>query len=162
MCSSDLTELLLILKEDTEEEEKRTVRQQEAYGVAKRIKGLLKNFKVTDKESGMLRPASYRDIVILLRTNTGWDEEFKSVLKEEGIPSHVASKTGYFAAKEIQTILQLLRVLDNPLQDIPLFGVMRSYFGQFDEEEIAFICGKKENRKEKLFFSLKKIGRAHV
>lgn len=154
--SQNATELLLILKEDTEEEEKRTVRQQEAYGVAKRIKGLLKNFKVTDKESGMLRPASYRDIVILLRTNTGWDEEFKSVLKEEGIPSHVASKTGYFAAKEIQTILQLLRVLDNPLQDIPLFGVMRSYFGQFDEEEIAFICGKKENRKEKLFFSLKR------
>lgn len=155
VVSQNATELLLILKDDKEEEVKRTVRQQEAYGVAKRIKELTENFKVTDKETGMLRPASYKDIVILLRTNTGWDEEFKSVLKEEGIPSHVASKTGYFAAKEIQTVLQLLRVLDNPLQDIPLFGVMKSYFGKFDEEEIAYISGKREDKKQKLFFCLK-------
>ena len=81
-----------------------------------------------------LRPASYRDIVILLRTNAGWDEDFKRILKEKGIPAHVASKTGYFAAQEIQNVLQLLRILDNPQQDIPMFGVMKSYYGGFTEE----------------------------
>ena len=75
--------------------------------------------------------------MILLRTNAGWDEDFKSVLKEEGIPSHVLSRTGYFAAQEIRTLLQLLRILDNPGQDIPLFGVLKSCFGGFTDKEIA-------------------------
>ena len=52
-------------------------RQREAYAVAKRIKELVGHFPVTDKESGELRKACYKDIVILLRTNAGWDEDFK-------------------------------------------------------------------------------------
>ena len=144
-------------KEETAETRKMTPRQREAYGVAKRIKELVGHFQVTDKQSGALRPARYKDIVILLRTNAGWDEDFKSILKEEGIPSHVASKTGYFAAKEIQTLLQLLRILDNPQQDIPLFGVMKSYFGNFDEEEIAMIRAAFEDKKKKLYFCLKEF-----
>lgn len=171
--SPNCTELLLIKKEEEPDnvkdegtkgktasdkktgERKRSVRQREAYAVAKRIKELVGSFLVTDKESGALRPARFKDIVILLRTNAGWDEDFKSVLKEEGIPSHVSSKTGYFAAKEIQTLLQLLRILDNPQQDIPLFGVLKSYFGNFDEEEIAQICAAFAGKKKKLYFCLK-------
>ena len=76
---------------------------------------------MTDKETGKLRKASYKDIVILLRTTSGWDEEFKEILEEEGIPAHVASKTGYFASTEIQDLLHLLQILDNPLQDIPFY-----------------------------------------
>ncbi len=131
-------------------------RQQEALAVAKRIKELLAHFQVTDKESRTLRPVRYQDIVILLRTNAGWDEDFKSILKEEGIPAHVSSKTGYFAAREIQTLLQLLRILDNPRQDIPLFGVMKSCFGGFTDEEIAQIraCAK---RGKCLYFALKEF-----
>ena len=108
------------------------------------------HFLVTDKESGALRKASYKDIVILLRTNAGWDEDFKSILKEEGIPSHVLSRTGYFAAKEIRVLLQLLRILDNPNQDIPLFGVLESFFGGFTDEEIAEIRGLAKERKRSL------------
>ena len=52
---------------------------------------------------------------------------------------YISSKTGYFAATEVQELLQLLRVLDNPTQDIPLFGVMKSVFGGFSEEEIAVL-----------------------
>lgn len=154
--SSNCTELLLIKKQESEEG-KMSVRQREAYAVAKRIKELVGRFPVMDKESGALRPARYQDIVILLRTNAGWDEDFKSVLKEEGIPSYVASKTGYFAAKEIQTLLQLLRILDNPQQDIPLFGVLKSYFGNFDEEEIAKIRAAFSDKKKKLYFCLKEF-----
>lgn len=154
--SPNCTELLLIKKQESKEG-KMSVRQREAYAVAKRIKELVGHFPVTDKESGTLRPARYQDIVILLRTNAGWDEDFKSVLKEEGIPSHVASKTGYFAAKEIQTLLQVLRILDNPWQDIPLFGVLRSYFGNFEEEEIAKIRAAFPDKKKKLYLCLKEF-----
>ncbi len=160
--SPNSTELLLIRKEeggDGQEEEGRaslTSRQREALAVAKRIKELTAHFKVTDKESGRLRPVSYKDIVILLRTTAGWDEDFKSVLKEEGIPAHVSSKTGYFAAKEIQTLLQLLRILDNPRQDIPLFGVMKSCFGGFSDEEIGRIKAG-TGRKKCLYFALKEF-----
>ncbi len=52
---------------------------------------------------------------------------------------YITSRTGYFGAPEVQELLQLLRVLDNPTQDIPLFGVMKSVFGGFCEEEIALI-----------------------
>ncbi len=135
-------------------------RQREALAVAKRIKELAGHFKVTDKATGELRPARYQDIVILLRTNAGWDEDFKSILKEEGIPSHVASKTGYFAAKEIQSVLQLLRILDNPMQDIPLYGVMKSYFGGFEEEEIARMRALVKEKKKGLYFCLKEYEKA--
>ena len=169
--SPNHTELLLIRKEKAEddgEEESRkqkdgqeknmSDRQREAYAVARRIRELMEDFLVTDKESGKLRRISYRDIVILLRTNAGWDEDFKSVLKEEGIPSHVLSRTGYFAAKEIRILLQLLRVLDNPNQDIPLFGVMRSCFGGFTDGEIAWMKGKGEEGKKDLYVCLKAWG----
>ena len=94
----------------------------------------------------MLRKASFRDIVILLRTLSGWDEVFKRVLEEEGIPVHVTSRTGYFAASEVQELLHFLRILDNPLQDIPLYGVLHTYLGGFSEDEIALVraaCPKK-------------------
>ena len=81
---------------------------------------------MTDRGDGGLRPVEYSDMVILLRATSGWDEEFKAVLEEEGIPVYITSRSGYFGAAEVQELLQLLRVLDNPRQDIPLFGVMKS------------------------------------
>ncbi|MCM1146097.1 MAG: helicase-exonuclease AddAB subunit AddA, partial [Lachnoclostridium sp.] len=126
-------------KEQTQPEAEVSMRQQEAYGIAGKIKRLVTTFQVTDAQTGQLRKASYRDIVILLRTTSGWDEEFKQVLESEGIPVHVTSKTGYFAAAEIQELLHFLRILDNPMQDIPLYGVLHSYFGGFSEEEIASV-----------------------
>ena len=131
------SELLLVEKPGKESEigEK----QLEAKAIAAKIKELRECFNVTDKASGELRPARYSDMVILLRTNSGWDEEFKAVLEEEGIPVYITSKTGYFGATEVQELLQVLRVLDNPRQDIPLFGMMKSVFGGFTEEEIALI-----------------------
>ena len=178
--SPNCTELLLIQREKAEDiediaeengkeqentkrqgedgEKKMSDRQREAYAVARRIKELMEDFLVTDKESGELRRVSYRDIVILLRTNAGWDEDFKSVLKEEGIPSHVLSRTGYFAAKEIRILLQLLRVLDNPGQDIPLFGILTSCFGGFTDREIAWMKGKTEEGGKSLYACLKEWG----
>lgn len=137
------SELLLIEKPDSSEE--LGAKQAEALAIAGRIKRLLKEFQVTDKETGALRPVRFKDMVILLRTNSGWDQEFKEVLEGEGIPVYITSKTGYFAATEVQQLLQFLRVLDNPRQDIALYSVMKSVFGGFTEEEIALIrAGKKD------------------
>lgn len=129
------SELLLIEKPAKEDE--LNAKQAEARAIAWKIKALKENLKVTDKATGQLRAVRYSDMVILLRSNSGWDEEIKAVLQEEGIPVYITSKTGYFAATEVQELLQFLRVLDNPGQDIPLFGVMKSIFGGFSEEEIA-------------------------
>ena len=131
------SELYLVEKPDREED--MDARQAEALCVAHKIKELREHFLVTDRAGGGLVPVKYSDIVILLRTTSGWDEAFKEVLEQEGIPVHITSKTGYFAAPEVQELLQLLRVLDNPCQDIPLFGVMKAVFGGFSEEEIARI-----------------------
>ncbi|MBD5445377.1 MAG: helicase-exonuclease AddAB subunit AddA [Lachnospiraceae bacterium] len=153
------TELILFIQKedelepsDTENKVAKTSgemnsKQQEAYGIAGKIKELVTTFRVTDSETGKLRKASYKDIVILLRTTTGWDEEFKQVLEGEGIPVHVTSKTGYFAAAEIQQLLHFLRVLDNPLQDIPFYGVMNSCFGGFTQEEIAAVKAAFPNKR---------------
>ncbi len=129
------SELLLVEKPGSDAEE--SAKQAEARAIAGRIRELMVSLRVMDKAGGSLRPVRYSDMVILLRTNSGWDEEFKEVLEEEGIPVHITSRTGYFGATEVQELLQLLRVLDNPTQDIPLFGVMKSVFGGFTEEEIA-------------------------
>jgi len=120
------------------------IKELEAGAIAKRIKELHATFMVTDRDSGTLRHAKFSDMVILLRTTSGWDEEFKRVLEKEGIPVYITSKTGYFSAVEVQELLQLLRVLDNPRQDIPLFGVLKSVFGGFSEEEAALIRSQKK------------------
>lgn len=130
------TEYLVIGKDD---HSTLSVREQEAAAIAQKIQKLYVSLQVTDKESGKLRPVRYRDIVILLRTTSLWAQEFKSILEKEGIPAYVASRTGYFQAVEIKTLLQLLHVIDNPYQDIPLYGTLESFFGGFSREEIAEI-----------------------
>ena len=130
-----ISELLLLEKPADGTEEK----EAEGRMLAKKIKELKQTYLVTDKETKALRPVKYSDMVILLRATSGWDEAFKKALEAEGIPVYITSKTGYFAATEVQELLQFLRVLVNPRQDIPLFGVMKSLFGGFGEEEIALI-----------------------
>ena len=139
------------------------VRQLEALAIAARIKQLKGSLKVMEKATGELRPVRYSDMVILLRTTSGWDEEFKKVLEQQGIPVYITSKTGYFGALEVQELLQFLRVLDNPRQDIPLFGVMQSIFGGFTQEEIARIrSGSKGHSRKRmtLYEALKEVAQS--
>ena len=120
-------ELLLVPSQESGMER----REQEAAAVAGRIRELVQ----TQEIPGI----TYKDIVLLLRSMSGWAETYQKVFEQEGIPLIVASKTGYFSATEVQTVLSLLRVLDNPYQDIPLAAVMKSYFGKFSSEELAQI-----------------------
>lgn len=139
------------------------VRQLEALAITARIKQLKGSLKVMEKSTGELRPVRYSDMVILLRTTSGWDEEFKKILEQQGIPVYITSKTGYFGALEVQELLQFLRVLDNPRQDIPLFGVMQSVFGGFTQEEIAQIRSGGEGHSRKrmtLYEALKEVAQS--
>ena len=139
------------------------VRQLEALAIAARIKQLKGSLKVMEKSTGELRLVRYSDMVILLRTTSGWDEEFKKILEQQGIPVYITSKTGYFGALEVQEPLQFLRVLDNPRQDIPLFGVMQSVFGGFTQEEIAQIRSGGEGHSRKrmtLYEALKEVAQS--
>ena len=120
-------ELLLVPSQESGMER----REQEAAAVAGRIRELV--------ETQEIPGITYKDIVLLLRSMSGWAETYQKVFEQEGIPLIVASKTGYFSATEVQTVLSLLRVLDNPYQDIPLAAVMKSYFGKFSSEELAQI-----------------------
>jgi ATP-dependent helicase/nuclease subunit A len=114
-------------------------KEAEARVIAKRIKELVGKTEVFDKDKGIMRPAKYKDMVILLRTNAGWDEVFHKILTEEGVPSYIDSKAGYFSALEVQSVLDFLKILDNPLQDIPLCGSMMSFQFGFTEEELSLI-----------------------
>lgn len=139
------SELLLIEKPDKEEVD--NAKEREAGVIAEKIKELVGKQLVYDKNTGKTRPARYKDIVILLRSNKGWDDVFKTVLTEELIPCHTESKSGYFDTMEVRNVIEFLKVIDNPMQDIPLFGVMTSIFGGFSDEEMATIksdCGDEE------------------
>lgn len=120
--------------------------EMEARMAAARIRELMETQLVTDKKTGELRPLHYRDIVILLRSITGWADTFLKVFTEAGIPAYTTSQTGYFGTVEIQTILSMLSILDNPLQDIPLAAVLASPIGGLTGEELARIkAGSREH-----------------
>ncbi len=102
-------------------------REKEALAIAERIHELR-------KENQGIR---YKDIVILLRSLSGWDSVFKEVLESQGIPAYIESKKGYFDAPEVANLLNMLSIIDNPRQDIPLIAVMHSPLGMFTDEELA-------------------------
>lgn len=142
----NVPELLLLEKnkdslpetEDTDQAEL-TDRELEAHAAVDCIRRVMAEGKVWDREAGAFRSVRYGDIVILLRSLTGWGDVYARVLNAAGIPAHTESRTGYFTTIEIQTLLNLLRIVDNPRQDIPLAAVMKSMIGGFTDVELAKI-----------------------
>ncbi len=117
--------------------------QLEARAAAAKIRGIVglegKPALVFDKRQKALRPASFRDVVILLRSTQQWAPVFMEELRAMGIPAYAELNTGYFSATEVETVLSLLKVIDNPLQDIPLAAVLRSPLVGLTAEELALI-----------------------
>ncbi|WP_258360127.1 helicase-exonuclease AddAB subunit AddA [Moorella sulfitireducens (nom. illeg.)] len=114
--------------------EELTALEREARLVAGRIRQLVHGtperpgpeFQVWDPESKAYRDLKYRDIVILLRATRDRAPVFLEALQQQGIPAYADLGSGYFGATEVETVLSLLRVIDNPHQDIPLAAVLRS------------------------------------
>lgn len=149
----------LIDEEEKEEEEELDSVQLEARLVAKRIKQLINNqdgkrFNVYDKNLKTYRPLEYRDIVILMRATANASPVFMEELMVEGIPVYADTGTGYFNTIEVKTMMSLLQIIDNPMQDIPLLSVLRSPIGGFNEEEIIDI--RLSYREGYIFEALKK------
>lgn len=123
-------------------EELETV-QLEARLLAQKINALVgqtsKPFLVYDKNQQCMRPATYRDIVILLRSTSNWAPVILEELKAQGIPAYAELQSGYFEAIEVKVMLSLLQVIDNPEQDIPLAAVLRSPIVGLTGEELAQI-----------------------
>lgn len=130
------TELLLTVNDSDSDLSKG---ESEAVLIAHRIKSLKKTLKVVDKDTKKLRPLRYSDIVILVRSMSDTAEGIKKIFAGEGIPVHMSMNSGFYDTREIQTVIQLLKTIDNPRQDIALYGTMTSYFGNFTENDVANI-----------------------
>ena len=114
-----------------------TATQIEAKCIAYKIQDIVSNMKVQDK--GAFRNATYKDIVILLRSTKNKADVIESILKENNIPVFCDTSTSLFEGDEVKLILSFLRILDNPYQDIYMVSVMYSIIGNFTLDEITKI-----------------------
>ncbi|RXZ77176.1 helicase-exonuclease AddAB subunit AddA [Paenibacillaceae bacterium] len=101
--------------------------------------GAVGRFRVYDSKAGAHRPLEWRDIVILLRATQQWAPIVIAELQALGIPAYAELNSGYFDATEVEIMISLLRVIDNPLQDIPLAGVLRSPIFGLTAEDLALV-----------------------
>lgn len=124
---------------EAEELESLQTSQQEARYMISRIQQLVEaEYPVFNPKDGTTRPIRYSDIVILMRSMT-WASELSEEFKAAGIPLYAESSKGYFDALEVMIMLNLLKVIDNPYQDIPLVSVLRAPFIGLTENELAEI-----------------------
>ena len=122
------------------EEERLEDIQIEAKFVANKIKELVNNkFQVFDKKINGFRDIQYRDIVILLRSTKINAPIFEEEMINLNIPVFSENSQEYLDSIEIQTIMSLLKIIDNPMQDIPLVTVLRSHIGNFSDDELVEI-----------------------
>ena len=138
-----------IFDEDVKEDDENNVTQDEepvekaeleAKFVAQRIRKLIKDkYQVYDSEKETLRDARYKDIVILMRATSNYSEIFEKELTKLEIPVFSDVAESYLDTIEIQTIINLLKIIDNPRRDIPLVTVMRSFIGGFTDNELLEI-----------------------
>ena len=130
------------------EVEEMTSIEVEAHFVAKRIKKLL-NQEIYDFNQKAYRKIDYRDIVVLLRTTKNWVQTFLEVFISQDIPVYADVNTGYFETIEIDVFMNLLKVIDNKRQDIPLLSVLRSPIFGLSTQELIQIRG--ESSKDSYF-----------
>ena len=127
-------------EEKIEDEDRIENVELEARFVANKIKELVDDkFKVWDRKEEKYRDVKYKDIVILLRSTSSPAPVYEQELLNLEIPVFSDSSQEYLDSIEIQTIMSLLKVIDNPMQDIPLVCVLRSYIGKFADNELVKI-----------------------
>ncbi len=93
--------------------------------------------KMLKEDTGL----TYGDFVILLRSDKKSGPEYAEILLNHNIPAKYDSTTGYFSAREVSTVMNFLKIIDNPRQEIPLASTMKSFFANFNGEELAYIKG---------------------
>jgi len=116
--------------------------EREALLIAQRIREMVEGgaggpTMVFDPAAGAMRPVRYRDIAVLMRATRGRANVIVEELSRHGVPASAELGTGYFAAIEVEVALAILRVIDNPRQDIPLAAVLRSPVVGLDAAQLA-------------------------
>lgn len=115
----------------------------ECIKIANTIYNMMNNkenpFKVYDKNLDDYRKVEYKDIVILMRSPSSNTKILEEVFLEYNIPIYAESTGGYFDTFEVDTIINLLKIIDNPMQDIPLISVMYSPIYNFTSTELSQI-----------------------
>lgn len=129
--------LMTAADEDGEEGELTRGYQYEAAFVAQRINELLHTATVRDGNG--TRPLHYRDIALLLRYASGRAPYIAKVLQQAGVPVYSDADAQFFQLPEVADLINILRVIDNPLQDVPLLSTLRCPCFGFSEEELARI-----------------------
>ncbi len=114
---------------------------------------------IFDKSLKEWRPLAYRDIVILLRSTDNWAPSLLEELQRAGIPAYAELGSGYFASVEVEVMLSLMKIIDNPYQDIPLAAVLRSPLVGLEGEELARV--RTAAPREAFFQAVKKFSRSH-
>ncbi len=135
-------------EEDQEEQEKIEDIELEAKYVAKKIRGLLDSgFQVYDRKQENFRKIEYKDIVILLRSTKNKANIFEKELTQQNINVYSDTSSEYLESYEIQVIMDLLKIIDNPYQDIPLVHIMLSSIGMFTNDDLLEIrlCGGQDD-----------------
>lgn len=125
----------------------------EARQIASRIAAMIGDgFLVTDH--GVKRPATYGDFAILLRSANNHMAKYVKELQLNGIPAKAGKQPGFFQTAEIAVMLSLLRVISNPVQDIPLASVLMSPIYGFTPDDLADI--RTADKKDSLYLALQK------
>ncbi len=119
--------------------------QLEARAIVRRIQALMSGTaqsapsQIWDKALQAERNITYRDIVILVRAMKHWAPIFVEQLQQANIPANADLNTGYFTTTEVEVMLSLLKIIDNPLQDIPFAAVLRSPIVSCTADELVAI-----------------------
>lgn len=152
MDEEKATEVCIL--DDNDDDDSVTGIEKEGKYITARINEMMcskEPYYIYDDEEGEYRQLCYKDITVLTRTVAGWSDTLVNVLQDGGIPAICDSSQGYFSVREIKTLLSLLTCINNPLQNIPMAGVMLSYFGRFGEDELVKL--KKYNKDEQYLYN---------
>ena len=126
----------------------------EARFTAKKIKELLdSDYMVYDRKTKDYRPITYKDIALLLRATSVTAPIYENEIAKLNIPVFSDVSSEYLESMEIQTIMSVLKIIDNPMQDIPLVTVLRSAIAGFTDNELVQI--RLKNKKQSFYNSLK-------
>ena len=142
---------LHILNTGNAEEYDESAQEYQARYIASQIKQLISR-GYTVKDGAGTRPVTYKDFAVLMRGITGRGPVYAEVFRKEGIPCFTEVTDSFLASNEIALVLNILRIIDNPAQDIPLLSVMMSPVFGFCTDDIAQI--KSVNRKASVYSCL--------
>lgn len=129
-----------------DDDEGEAVEAPEAEYTAAKIADMIKNKVPVTESDGSVRPCMASDFCILVRKNY-YTKAYVKALENRGISAKGSDEKGYLKSQEIAILIDLLRIIENPLRDIPMAAVMVSPMYGFTVEELAYIksYGRKDN-----------------